>query len=379
MDSSKMMAILVVAVVAVAAAGGFAIWKNSNDKSDDEEIEVSISYLNLSYYPFMVGFEKGFFDDLGFKVKPVLVEGSGNVSVEALTSGNATMAATGDGPFVNAFSKNPDDIVALCQWSESSGALTGHQWIVKTSKTYACLSGNAVSTIAKDSNGITTNSQTVANEIKAITAAGQGNMNGKFMVCVNQGSTTHTNFMKWCLANGLSYTTDANASADVYINAIPKATAANFTEIFNSDSTDAVACNNSIFGTMQSALGDNIKKISDSSAINEATYSVLCTTKANYEKYSDQMLKILEKLKEIYAWMDANLDETVQIIANLTNQSEESILNTYNGAARKIVWETDNLGAWVTTASIGGYDITAEQFANACPDKIKNTINGWYA
>ena len=378
MESNKMMALLVVAVVVIAGAGGFAIWKNNKDK-DDEEVEISIAYLNLGYYPFMIGFEKGFFDDLDFKVKPVLVEGSGNVSVEALTSGAATMAATGDGPFANAFGKNPDDIIGLCQWTQAFGSLSGHQWIVKTAKTYPSLGGNAVTSIAKDSNGITTNSADVANDIKTITAAGEGKQNGKFMISVNQGSTTHTYLMKWCIANNLTYTTDASKSADVYINAIPKATAATFTEILNADGTDAVACNNSIYGSLNTGLGDAIKKISDSSAINEASYGVLCTTKANYEKYSEQMLKVLEKLKEIYAWMDENWAESARILADLTNQTEEAVKKNYDSTARKIVWETDKLDGWVSTAKIGGYNVTADQFAKACPDKIKNTINGWYA
>ena len=26
-----------------------------------------------------------------------------------------------------------------------------------------------------------------------------------------------------------------------------------------------------------------------------------------------------------------------------------------------------------------GYNVTEEQFANACPEKIRTTINGWYS
>ena len=378
MDASKLMAIVVVAVVAVAAVGGIAYYNNNKDSGSNEEVELSIAYLNLGYYPFMVGFEKGMFDDLGFKVKPVLVEGSGNVSVEALTSGNATMAATGDGPFSNAYGKYGDEIVGLCQYTQGSGSLAGHQWIVKNDRIYEALGDKAVSTIAVDENKIVTNSATVASEIKAISAAGEGAKNGKFMISVNNGSTTHNNLMKWCLVNNLTYTTDADASADVFIHAIPSATADILAQAL--DTSDAVACNSKLYNTISNstALKDKVKKISDSSAINEASYSVLCTTKANYEKYGEQMLKVLEKLKEIYAWMDENLDEAAQIISQLNGETVEQVKSSYNASAHKIVWETDKLDAWVNTAKINGYTVTNEQFANSCPEKIRTTINGWY-
>ena len=105
---------------------------------------------------------------------------------------------------------------------------------------------------------------------------------------------------------------------------------------------------------------------------------MLCTTKANYEKYGEQMLKVLEKLKEIYAWMDENLDEAAQIISQLNGETVEQVKSSYNASAHKIVWETDKLDAWVNTAKINGYTVTNEQFANSCPEKIRTTINGWY-
>ncbi len=378
MDSSKMMVIAVVAIVAVAAAGGI-YYMNSKDDGSDEEVEIKIAYLNLGYYPFMVGFEKGMFDDLDFKVTPVVVEGSGNVSVEALISGNATMAATGDGPFVNAFGKYPDSVRGLCQYTQSSGSLAGHQWIVNSTKTYAALGGEGVTEAVFDSSGVVTNSAEVAADIKAVTAAGEGYQNGMFMVSVNNGSTTHTNFLKWCIAYGLSYTTDASGSADVYINAIPSATADVLASALNTPSTDAVACNTKLYNTIVNKVGDGVKKIGDSSCLSETSYSVLCTTQENYEKYADEMLQVLEKLKEIYEWMDANPDEAAGIISQLNGETVDQVKKDYNSSEHRIVWETDNLSAWVTTAKINGYTVTEEQFANACPETVRNTINSWYA
>ena len=118
--------IAIIAVVIVVAAGvgiGITVMNNNKDNGLDENVEIIIAYLNLGYYPFTVGFQKGMWDDLGFKVKPVVVSGSGNVAVETLLTGGATIAATGDGPFATTFGKYPNDIVGLCQYSQQSGYL----------------------------------------------------------------------------------------------------------------------------------------------------------------------------------------------------------------------------------------------------------------
>ena len=64
-------------VVIAAAAGGLWYYNNNKDKGET----VSIAYLNLGYYPFMVGFHDGWFDDLPFNVEPVVVNGSGQDAV----------------------------------------------------------------------------------------------------------------------------------------------------------------------------------------------------------------------------------------------------------------------------------------------------------
>ncbi|MGN1045241.1 MAG: ABC transporter substrate-binding protein [Candidatus Methanomethylophilaceae archaeon] len=377
MDSKKMMAIVVVAVVAIAAVGGF-VYINNDDKGED--VELKVAYLNLGYYPLMIGFQNGWFDDLGFKVTPMVVTGSGNVAVETLTSGAADIAATGDAPYVNAVGKYGNDMVGLCQYTQGTGSLAGHQWIVNSSMTYSCLGDRAVTAIATDANNIVTNSAQVAQDIKDITAAGEGRTNGMFTVQLNNGSTTHTNFMKWCVVNGLSFTTNESQSADVYILATPSATADILATSLDTKSVDAVACNKTLYSNIDSKIGATIHKISDSSAINESSYSILCTTAEKYEKYADEILRFLEVIKKINEWMVENVDEAAKICSELSGATEDSIRNDISGKTHKVIWETDHLDGWVNTAKVNGYtEVTAQTFIDNCPARVRDTINGWYA
>ncbi len=362
--------IAIIAVVIVVAAGvgiGITVMNNNKDNGLDENVEISIAYLNLGYYPFTVGFQKGMWDDLGFKVKPVVVSGSGNVAVETLLTGGATIAATGDGPFATTFGKYPNDIVGLCQYSQQSGSLAGHAFFVKNE-----MSDKLDAMEKKD--GITTNAQTTANQIKALSAAKEGKgPNGMFSISVNNGSTTHVNLMKWCIKYGLTYTTLDTETADMYINAIPSATA----DILmgSLDTYDAVACNSKLHGTIFAKIGDKVYDYSDTSCLSEASYSVVCTTAENYEKYAPYMMKIVENIKKINEWIDQNVDEAAQIVADLNGTKMEDEKATYLKAEHKVIW-SDNLNAWVETAKINGYTVTLEQFIRCCP--IRDTINNWY-
>ena len=376
MDSKKIMAIGAVIII-VAAAGGAIAWSNNKGDGDDG---ISIAYLNLnSYMPFIVGFSDGWFDDLGFDVKPVVVTGSGQAAVDALIGGSATIAATGDGPFAKAVGKYQDTdnkMVGLCQYTQASVA--GHTWIVKESNTYGALGGNGVDAMHK-TDGVVDNSLVVADQIKRISEAGEGRSesNHMFSVMVNKGSTTETVLMKWCISNNITYTTDETKEADMYIYGVPNAT----TDILVSglDDFDAVACNDSYHAQIVSRIS-GIKDISDVSALNEASYSVLCTTTSNYEEHSEKIMKVLEVLKKINEWMEANETEAMKTVARIIDNDEGkygTYVKTFDSTKHKVVWETDKLNSWVLTARIANYTVTEQTFVESCP--VRDTINGWYA
>ena len=129
MDSKQIGAIAAVAIIAVAAIAGVLILNNNQN-----EDEFKVAYLEKGYYTFHVAFDKGFYDDLGFKVKPVIVGGSGQDAINAVLAGDATVAATGDAPYVNTLASNgPDKFVGLCMYDETTKASAGHKWVT-TSK-----------------------------------------------------------------------------------------------------------------------------------------------------------------------------------------------------------------------------------------------------
>ena len=87
-------------------------------------------------------------------------------------------------------------------------------------------------------------------------------------------------------------------------------------------------------------------------------------------------MKVVEKVKEVSEWIDKNMDEAMQIVADLNNDDVTKLKKDYQKSEHKTLWN-DNLDAWVTTAKINGYIVTKEQFIQCCP--IRDTINGWYS
>ncbi len=374
MDSKKILVIVIAAIVVIGGVTAVVINNNNNDKGKET---ISIAYLNLGYYPFMVGFENGWFDNLDFNVKPIVVTGSGQDAVNAVLAGDATMAATGDAPFINTLGKYGNDIVGLTQYTQSSGSLAGHIWIANKS-----LEGK-LDAIEKDADGVVSNSATTAGQIKKITEDKEGKNGGIFSIGVINGSTTHTNIRKWCLSNGLTYDEGAlgatlKTDVDVHIIQVPKGSDASVL-ITYLENVDALATNKTLNGNiMSSTAGDKVYAFGDSSALSGTSYSVLCTTQANYDKYKDQMIQVLEVLKNIEEWIKKNVDESAKICADLSNDKAETIVKNINGANYKVIWDTNekNYDSWVQTAKINGYNISVETFINACP--CKDTINAWY-
>lgn len=362
MDTRKIAVIVAVAMIAVAGAAIYVTY------DDDSEDTLKVAYLTKGYFPFIVGFERGMFDDLGFKVEPIIVTGSGQDAVNAVLARDAHMAATGDGPFVNTLGRNPGEIIGLCQYTQSEGYMGGHRWI-----THPDMAG-IIPAIEKNESGKVTNGQAVADAIKAASAEGKGNGHGGMVtVGLVNGSTTHTMFMKWCKEFSITYT-QKDEAADIQIKVfsnggqIIEALAANQLNILGGSEPIPTNALNQVSGSFE---------IGDSSVIFGSSYSVLCTSKEQYDRHSEKMMKFLEALKEVNEWMEANLDEAARIIAPISGISEDSVKSSFQKTGHKVVWETDSLESWVSTADVNGFSLTEEDFIDACPHR--DTINGWYA
>lgn len=368
MDTKKIAAIVVAAIVIVAGAAIWIIW----DKDDKDTLKVA--YLTKGYYPFIVGFDNGMFDDLSFKVEPVIVSGSGQDAVNAVLSRDAHMAATGEAPFVNTLGKHPDDIIGLAQYTQSSGSAAGHRWIAHPDMI------GIIPAMTMDSESIPSNSQAVADAIKAASAAGKGKGTDNMVtIGLVNGSTTLTMFMKWCIMHDITYVQGTGTGADVQIKIFEKgsdiAEALGLGQLDIGGGSDPIP--DTLLALPANANGQKTYEIGNSSVIKETTFSVLCTTKEYYDKYSEQMIEFLGALKKVNEWMSGNVEDAVSIIAPISGIAENTIRNGLTNQGMKVIWDMDHIESWTLTATINGSSLTKEDFTNSCPHR--DIINGWYA
>ena len=356
MDSKKIAAIAAVVIIAAAAIGGVLIWKNNQ-----KEETFSVAYLEKGYYTYHVAFAKGFYDDLGFKVEPKIVGGSGQDAINAVLAGDATVAATGDAPYVNTLAKKGGDFVGLCMYEEKTSASAGHKWVT-TPDNPAGLVAIAGSTATTDE------ANAAAAAIKAY--------DGMLKVGLVNGSTTMTTFMKWCDKYEIKFSQKESDSPKILI--VPFSTGGDAITALGSKSID-------MLGGSDPIPANAISKVTgafiwgDCKVLGEPTASVLCTTKANYDKYADRMEKFVEVTYKANKWIAENIDEAVTICTEKSSVKDAATVKSSLEKPLEIVWKNINgklFSAWALTAELNGFDgITAETFKNSCP--LASTINGY--
>ncbi len=360
MDSKKMGAIFAVAVIAIAAIAGVFIW-NENNKSSEETFKVA--YLAKGYYTFHVAFDQGFYDDLGFKVEPVIVGGSGQDAVNAVLSGDATVAATGDAPYVNTLaSKGSDSFVGLCMYAETTKASAGHKWVTTAScpVTLAPIAGKSATDEEADA---------AAAAIKAY--------DGTLRMGLVYGSTTLTTFMKWCTYYDIDYAQAPSTSAKIQINIFE--TGGDAITALGSGDIDMLGGSNPIpTNAIEKVKGAYIW--GDCKVLGEPSGSILCTTMDNYNANTEKMEKFVEATYKANKWISENMDEAVKICQEKSSVKDEAtIRDALEGAPIEVCWKNINgalFDAWALTAKLNGFDdMTSDVFKKSCP--IADTINAY--
>ena len=364
MDTKKIAAIVVAAFVVVAGAAAYVMLEKKSDPNT-----LKVAYLTKGYFPFIVGFDQGFFDDLSFNCEPLIVTGSGQTAVDAVLRGDAQMAATGEAPFVNTLGLNPGEIIGLCSYSTSEGSAGGHRWIAVPS-----MSGK-IPAMDLDENGDITNGQDVADAMAQVTASGQGRGdNGKLSIGLIYGSTTLTTFKRWCNLYDITYSERVADDVDVQIKIFDDGAA--LMAAFGLNALDLMGASEP-YPTQVLDTYAGTYEISNSTVVNITSSSVLCTTKAYYDKYTDQMIEFLEALAKVNKWMEENPDAAAAICAPISGMTESAIKSSLTTADLSVIWKDHNAGAMVETADFNGYVVTKEDFLASCPHR--NLINGWYA
>ena len=356
MNSKQIAVIAAVVIIAAAAVGGVLIWKN-NQKED----EFSVAYLEKGYYTYHVAFAKGFYDDLGFKVKPVIVGGSGQDAINAVLAGDATVAATGDAPYVNTLAKNPDDFVGLCMYAETTSASAGHKWVT----TPDC--PVALAEVAGKSATNTENDNAAA-AIKAY--------DGTLTMGLVYGSTTLTTFMKWCKHYDITYTQKDGESAKIKIKIFE--TGGDAITALGAKQIDMLGGSDPIPATAKTKVS-GAYIWGDCKVLGEPSASVLCTTKANYDKYTDRMEKFVEATYKANKWIAENIDEAVTVCQEKSSVKDADTIKTTLEKPIEVCWKNINgklFDAWALTAELNEFTgMTAEKFKSSCP--LATTINGY--
>ena len=358
MNSKQIGAIAAVAIIAVAAIAGVLILNNNQN-----EDEFKAAYLEKGYYTFHVAFDKGFYDDLGFKVKPVIVGGSGQDAINAVLAGDATVAATGDAPYVNTLASNgPDKFVGLCMYDETTKASAGHKWVT-TSKCPVKL------TPIEGKSATDAENDAAAEAIKAY--------DGTLTVGLVSGSTTLTTFMKWCMHYGIGYSEESGTKEKIQIKKFP--TGGEAITALGKGAIDMLGGSNPI-------PTNAVDKVSgafiwgDCKVLGEPTALVLCTTKAKYDANVERMEKFVEATYKANKWISENIDEAVKICQTKSSVKDAAtIKDALLNSPIEVCWKNINgalFDAWALTAKLNGFEnITSETFKNSCP--IADKINAY--
>ena len=329
MDSKKMMAILAVAIVAVAAVGVYVFMSGD----DGKEGSLKVAYLNKGgYETFMVAEEKGFYNDLDFDVEKLLVMGSGQDAVNVLTSGNADIAATGEGPVITTLNAYGDDIVVLASYTVSVG---GQVWV------------------AKPSSGVGGNTpQETADSMKGKTAV------------VIEGSSTEKIFKRWCAAFNLGISTEVDPDK-LYLRLLPDGSV--LLETFGTDASVDILAASQPYPTTAMAQY-NAVKVGDSSDINANSTTVILTTKEIYEEKKEMMKAFVTALYETTKYINANQEECIKICSDRIGNSVAAETLAFEGTTFKVSY--DDIIIDTLIAARGTFDqITKEFLISVCPLK----------
>ena len=330
MDSKKMLAIVAVVVLAIAAIGVYVIMSGDNDK----EGSLKVVYLNKGgYETFMVAEDKGFYDDLDFNMENLLVTGSGQNAVDALLAGDADIAATGEGPVINNLVKYGDDIVLLGSYTVSIG---GQVWVAQGDSSI----GGATP-------------QEKANSMKGKVAGVIG------------GSSTESIFKRWCAAYGLEISTTVDPDK-LCLKTILDGAA--LLEAFGTKDIEILAASQPYPTTAMAEL--SAKKIGDSSDINANSTTMVITTKAKYEEKGEMMKDFLGALHETTKYINANKEECIKICSDRIGNSVAEETTAFAGTTFDVSFDDVIIDTLFAAADAKpGNTLTRDFIAAACPLK----------
>jgi len=326
------LAISAVIIIIAAALGATYVL------SDKEEL--SVVYLNKSSYEaLIVADKKGFFDELSFKLGKHTVAGSGQNAVDTMLAGSADIAATGEGPAINAMNKCSDDIIILCSYDISTSAQI---WVAQKS----LIDDGKI--IVED-NG----PEEVAGYLKG----------SKFKVGIIEGSSTEAMFKRWCDEYDVTY---EGTNPDLNLKYLTGNTLASS---FAEGEIDILAGSQPYPATVMEK--SEAVAIGSSEDIGVRSTSVLITTKDNYEKKAEKMKEFVAAIKKATDYMNDNKEEVVDICASSIEWSKAAQNAVLENSTPRVAFNESVIKIMYTTSEGKGFEnrVTRDMISASCPLK----------
>ncbi len=312
---------------------------------------LSVAYLNkASYEDIIVGDHQGYFKEAGPEVTLNPVTGSGQQSVEALLSGAADIAATGQGPVGDAIKQHGEDIVVLAGSNCSTG---GQVWVAGPQMT-----GDAA-VIPYDAN--TGNEQ----EVKASFESSAAALGGTVKLGVQKGSTTESELKSWLKKFDIGFNDFGEQGAapitlvDVKANVLPT-TLATGTDI------DMMAASQPYPDTALAQV-EGAYKVGSNADIGSYNVSCLITTKSVFAEKEDSIKAFLIADQKACDFMNAQPEEAVKICADSEGASIESVQAAFDIADFKVQLSDQMMKTILQTCEKKGAEITEEQLRAQMP------------
>lgn len=328
--------------------------ESSSEAQAGEALEpVSLAYLNKAGYETIITADKqGFFADGDVEVELLPVSGSGQQSVEALLSGSADIAATGQGPVANAIGEYGDDIVVLCgtncntdsQVIVAGPAMTGGMQIVEYDKD------------AKNEAEVAASFQSAAQELGHPVRIG-----------VQQGATTESALRSWLTKMGVSlneFGTEGEGVVtlvDVKANTLP-------TVLATGSDIEMMAASQPYPDTAVASVEGAYRVGSNADT---DSYDVACyiTTKRIFEEKEDSIKAFVEDLKRTTDYMsDANNEAAaIELCASAMGADAATVEAAFKVADWKTTLSNTMLESIQKAGKKSYPDMTVDDVRACCP------------
>ena len=345
MDSKKILVLVVVAIVAVAAAG---IVIASMNKGDEGSLKVS--YLKkVGYETQMIGDEKGFFKEAGINVESIPVTGSGQDAVNLLLSGDVDIAATGEGPVATTLNKYLDNTVIVCGVNLYTG---GHVWV------------------SKPGTGLVAYDKTLKNKEAVLDSFKTASDDGAspLKVGVQKGSTTESEFKGWLKAMGITFNDYADETPGKYVRLIDLKAGTLVSAMATGD-IDMLAASQPYPSQALSQISGSFK-VGTNADVDSYSVAVYITTKDVYDQKKGLIEKFIKGLDLASKWMadPANKEECVNICADIIGgaDAKNTVQSAYEISEWKVAWSDKMANTLYKTCQKKGFTSITEEI---CSDK----------